>query len=280
MIDLGKTQTLTVVSIKPHGAYLGESADADAEARILLPAKEVPEGTDRGSKLTVFVYRDSSDRMIATTGRPMLEAGHIAVLHVSAVTKIGAFLEWGLPKELLLPFAEQTVKVSIGEDVLAALYVDRSGRLAATMKVYPYLRTDSPYLPGETVTGRIYQITGGHGAYVAVEDLYSGMIPEREMPPHVKVGDVLKLRVTQVKEDGKLDLSLREKAYLQMDEDAEAVFERIREDFGGELPFDDHADPEKIREVFGLSKAAFKRAVGRLYKERRVELSGGRIRLL
>ena len=280
MIDLGKTQELTVVSIKSHGAYLGESVDAGADARILLPAKEVPEGTAQGDQVEVFVYRDSSDRLIATTARPLAEVGQAAVMRVGAVTKIGAFLKWGLPKELLLPFAEQTAKVREGEDVLAALYVDRSGRLAATMKVYPYLRTDSPYIPGATVSGRIYQITSGHGAYAAVDDLYSGMIPERELPPDVKVGDVCRLRVTQVKEDGKLDLALREKAYLQMEEDAELIFARMEEDYSGVLPFDDHADPEKIREVFGLSKAAFKRAVGRLYKEHRVELCDGQIRIL
>ncbi len=280
MIALGKTQTLLVVNRKSHGVYLGETPDADADSRVLLPAAEVPEGTEVGSGLDVFIYRDSSDRLIATSARPLAEVGETHVFTVSDVTKIGAFLNWGLPKDLLLPFHEQTAKVKAGDEVLAAVYVDRSGRLAATMKVYPYLRTDSPYIPGAAVSGRIYQITEGHGAYAAVDDCFSGMIPEREMPPSVRVGDVLTLRVTSVKEDGKLDLSVREKAYLQMGEDAEHIYKRIAEDFAGELPYDDHADPERIRSDFGLSKAAFKRAVGRLYKERRIALEGGRIIVL
>lgn len=269
---------MIVVNRKNHGIYLGESMDAGAADRVLLPRKEVPEGTVEGNEMEVFIYRDSADRMIATTARPYVELGEIALLAVSQVTKIGAFLNWGLPKDLLLPFHEQTAKVRAGEQVLAALYVDRSGRLAATMKIYPYLRTDSPYIPGASVSGRVYQITGGHGAYVAVDDRYSGMIPERELPGSVRVGDVLTVRVTAVKEDGKLDLAVREKAYLQMEDDAEAVFAVIAEDYAGELPYDDHADPERIRADFGLSKAAFKRAVGRLYKERRIILSDGRIR--
>ena len=260
MIELGKSQELIVVSRKPHGVYLAETPDAGADERILLPAKEVPEGTVQGGSIQVFIYRDSDDRLIATMKQPLIRLGETAVLRVRDVTKIGAFLDWGLQKDLLLPFHEQTARVSKGEEVLCALYTDRSGRLAATMKVYPYLRTDSPYIP------------------VAVDDLYSGMIPERELSRAAKVGDVLSLRVTAVKEDGKLDLSARDKAYLQMDEDAEAVMKLIVDAYGGKLPFDDKADPERIREVTGLSKAAFKRAVGKLYREHRVLIEDGCIR--
>ncbi|MDO5701750.1 MAG: S1-like domain-containing RNA-binding protein [Lachnospiraceae bacterium] len=278
MIDLGRMQVLTVVSRKPHGVYLAETMDAGQDARILLPAAEVPEGAGVGDSLEAFVYRDSADRLIATLKKPKVVLGGIAVLSVSDVTRIGAFLDWGLPKELLLPFHEQTAQVKRGGEVLAALYVDRSGRLAATMKVYPYLSTDSPYKEGDSVTARIYQVTPGHGAYAAVDDRYSGMIPEREMTAGIAVGDVLTLRVTAVKEDGKLDLAARERAYLQMEEDAEAVYLRILEMPGEELPYDDKADPDRIREDFGISKAAFKRAVGKLYKERRIVIEDGRIR--
>ena len=279
MIKPGTRQNLIIVNRKPHGVYLGESPDADAVSRVLLPARQVPEGAALGDRIEVFIYRDSDDRLIATTDEPLIALEGTAVLRVSAVTKIGAFLDWGLPKELLLPFQEQTAKVRAGEDVLVAFYIDRSDRCAATMKVYPYLSTDAPYIPGQTVTGRVYQMDGIHGAYVAVDDRYSGRIPARELTKDLHVGDVLSLHVTAVKEDGKLDLSVRDKAYLMMDEDAEAILQVIRDDFGGELPFDDKADPEKIREVFGLSKASFKRAVGRLYKERRIELAGGKITL-
>ncbi len=280
MIAPGQIGKLFIVNQKPQGVYLGETMEAGPKERVLLPAREVPEGASPGDCVEVFLYRDSDDRLIATTSRPLLLTGETALLKVKDVTKIGAFLDWGLPKDLLLPFREQTAKVMPGEEVLAALYVDKSGRLAATMKVYPFLRTDSPYIPNESVTGRVYQITPGHGAYVAVDDRYSGMIPERELPSACRVGEVLSLRVTAVKEDGKLDLSAREKAYLQMDADAETVVRLISDRYSGELPFDDKADPEMLREVFGMSKAAFKRAVGRLYKEHRVALENGHIRVL
>ena len=278
MIELGKLQKLTIVKIEHHGAYLGETHDAGPEDRILLPAKQVPEGSGIGDEIRVFIYRDSKDRLIATTAQPKVLLHGVAALKVSQVTKIGAFLDWGLEKDLLLPFHEQTKKVKEGEDVLVALYVDKSGRLAATMKLYPYLRQDPPYKIGDTVKGTVYQLAPNFGVFIAVDNMYSGMIPKREAMSGVYPGDVLDLRVTNVKEDGKLDLSAHKKAYQQMDEDAEAVLGLIHDEYGGELPFDDKADPEKIREVFGLSKAAFKRAVGKLYKERKITLENGRIR--
>lgn len=277
MIDLGKMQKLFLIKEESFGAYVGETMDAGYDERVLLPKKQVPEGAKPGDEIMVFIYRDSQDRMIATTTKPKILLHGVAKLDVKQVNRIGAFLDWGLEKDLLLPYREQTRKVAAGESVLAALYVDKSGRLAATMKLYPYLRQDPPYVVGDTVSGTVYQIAHNFGVFVAVDDMYSGMIPKREAQAKYASGDVLELRVTNVKEDGKLDLSAHKKAYQQMDTDSEAVFDVIREDFGGELPFDDKADPEKIREVFGLSKAAFKRAVGRLYKERKVQLQGGKI---
>ena len=278
MIELGKIQKLKIVKMEHHGAYLGETVDAKPEERILLPAKQIPEGSGIGDEVRAFVYRDSQDRLIATTVQPKVLLHGVALLRVSQVTKIGAFLDWGLEKDLLLPFHEQTKKVKEGEDVLVALYVDKSSRLAATMKLYPYLRQDPPYRIGDSVKGTVYQYAPNFGLFIAVDNMYSGMIPKREAPSGVYPGDVLELRVTNVKEDGKLDLSAHKKAYQQMDEDAEAVLSLIHDEYGGELPFDDKADPEKIREVFGLSKAAFKRAVGKLYKERKITLENGGIR--
>lgn len=276
MIELGKSQVLTVVNQKEQGVYLGESRAAGPEERILLPSKQVPEGTKAGDEIEVFVYRDSMDRMIATTVKPVLEVGEAGFLKVRQVTKIGAFLDWGLEKDLLLPFHEQLRKVSEGEEILAAVYVDKSGRLAATMNVYPYLKLDSPYKKGDHVKGYVYQIARNFGTFVAVDGKYSGMIPKRE-PNHFRIGETVELRVAGVKEDGKLDLSARDVSYVQMNTDAETVFQKIRQDFGGTLPFDDKADPERIRDVFGMSKNAFKRAVGHLYKQHRVILEYGMI---
>ncbi|MEY8521557.1 S1 RNA-binding domain-containing protein [bacterium 1XD8-76] len=268
MIELGKRQKLAIVKEVDFGVYLG-----DEKEKVLLPGKQVPEGAKKGDELEVFIYRDSSDRLIATTNMPKLRLGEVALLKVSDVTKIGAFLDWGLEKELLLPFREQTYRVKPGEDCLAALYIDKSGRLCATMKLYHYLKSDSPYHREDTVTGRIYEISGNFGTFVAVDDRYSALIPKKQMygEKEFQVGEVITARVTEVKEDGKLDLSVRKKAYLQIDEDAEKLM-KIIERSDGVLPFSDKADPEVIRRETGMSKNEFKRAAGRLYKEHRIEI--------
>ncbi len=273
MLRLGEKQELAIVKKVAFGVYL---SDEEGSERVLLPGKEVPEGAGSGDLLKVFLYRDSSDRMIATMRTPYVTLGKTAVLKVRENSKIGAFLDWGLEKDLLLPFHEQTRRVREGEECLAALYIDKSGRLCATMKVYPYLHMNSPYQIGDQVRGRIYEISDNFGVFVAVDDCYSALIPRKDAAGSFFVGDVIEARVTQVKEDGKLDLSVREKAYLQMDKDADLVVQVIRE-FDGVLPFSDKASPEVIRREFGLSKAAFKRAVGRLLKEGKIRLTENRI---
>ena len=272
MIELGKKQKLLVVKTVDFGIYLGEDRNAPQNERVLLPSKQVPEGTKAGDEIEVFIYKDSQDRLIATTREPMLQVGQTAVLKVKQVTRIGAFLDWGLEKDLLLPFKEQTAKVKKGDEVLVALYVDKSGRLCATMKVYEKLRTDSPYKKDDHVEGIIYETSDNFGVFVAVDNCYSALIPKREAFGRLKVGDRVSARVLKVREDGKLDLSVREKAFLQMDEDAALIMKRM-EEYGGKLPFNDKADPELIKQEFGLSKNAFKRAVGRLLKEGRIKIS-------
>ena len=279
MIELGKKQKLTVVKSVDFGVYLGEDMHADAKNRVLLPSKQVPEGTKEGDSMEVFIYKDSQDRLIATTKEPKLQVGQTAVLKVSQVTRIGAFLDWGLEKDLLLPYHEQTLKVREGEDVLVALYIDKSSRLCATMKVYPYLSKETPYKEGDQVKGRVYQISENFGVFVAVDNKYSALIPAREAKGKYRPGTVLDLRVTRVKEDGKMDVSDRQEAYLQINEDAENVLEII-EEFAGVLPFDDKASPEVIRREFGLSKNAFKRAVGHLLKEGKIQIKDRRIYLV
>ena len=277
MLVVGEKQKLVIVKEVHFGVYLAEKAGE--QDKVLLPKKEVEPGMKCGDELEVFLYRDSSDRLIATRREPMLTIGKTALLKVKEVTKIGAFLDWGLEKDLLLPFHEQTGKVYPGDECIAALYCDKSGRLCATMKIYPYLRKNSPYQVNDQVHGRVYEISNNFGAFVAVDDQYSGLIPKREGLAGLQVGNKVNARVTGVKEDGKLDLSIREKAYLQMDEDAEYVMDVI-EEYDGVLPFDDKVSPEIIQREFGLSKSAFKRAVGRLMKQGRVEISGGHIRKL
>lgn len=276
MIELGKKQTLTVMKTVEFGIYLAENKEADAKNRVLLPAKQVPQGTKEGDRLEVFIYKDSQDRLISTTREPVITVGQTALLKVRQVTKIGAFLDWGLEKDLLLPYHEQTVRVREGQECLVALYVDKSSRLCATMKVYPYLLKKSPYQVGDQVRGRVYQISDNFGVFVAVDDKFSALIPAREAAGKYRPGTVLDLRVSEVKEDGKLNVSDRQKAYIQINEDAKNVLQII-EEFAGVLPFDDKASPEVIKREFGLSKNAFKRAVGHLLKEGKIEIKDKRI---
>ena len=277
-MELGKIQTLTVVKQVDFGVYLAEAGRE--EERVLLPKKQVPEGVQTGDEVEVFLYKDSQDRLIATTMEPKLVlGGGAAWLTVKEVTKIGAFLDWGLEKDLFLPFRQQTKKVQAGEACLAALYIDKSGRLCATMNVYDYLRKDSPYAKDDRVKGTIYQISGNFGAFVAVDDCYSGLIPGREFFGQVSVGDKVEARVTAVKPDGKLDLSIREKGYLQMETDAQTIM-KVLEEYDGVLPLTDKASPEVIKREMSMSKNAFKRAAGHLLKEGCIEITEKSIRKL
>ncbi|HJA11970.1 MAG TPA: S1 RNA-binding domain-containing protein [Candidatus Mediterraneibacter merdipullorum] len=271
---LGEKQILTVVKTVDFGVYLGSD-----EERVLLPKKQVPVGIEPGDPVEVFLYKDSSDRLIATTQEPKITLGELAVLEVVDVGRIGAFLDWGLEKDLLLPFKEQTVKVEKGDRCLVSLYVDKSGRLCATMKVYPLLRTDSPYQKDDTVRGTVYEVNRDIGVFVAVDDRYSALIPKREVYGKLYPGQQIEARVAAVKADGKLDLSVRSRIPEQMDADAEKIMERL-EGNGGVLPFTDKADPERIRDEFGMSKASFKRAVGRLLKEGKIKIDHGQGNIL
>ena len=273
MMKLGEKQLLTVVKQVEFGVYLGSD-----EIRVLLPKKQVPAGIEVGDPVEVFLYKDSSDRLIATTNEPKITLGKLAVLEVVDTGKMGAFLDWGLEKDLFLPFKQQTVKVQKGDQCLVSLYIDKSERLCATMKVYPLLRTDSPYKIDVKVSGIIYDTSSEFGVFVAVDNQFSARIPKKDVFGRLKVGDTIEARVTHVKEDGKLDLSVREKIPEQMEQDAEKIL-RIIKGYDGELPFTDKAEPEQIKAEFGMSKAAFKRAVGRLLKQDKIVISEQSIRL-
>lgn len=277
MFRLGERQTLEIVKEVEFGVYLATETNAPSEERVLLPAKQVPEGAKQGDLLEVFVYKDSKDRFIATRNEPKLYLGETAVLKVVQINKVGAFLDWGLEKDLFLPFKEQTKLLNTGDECVVALYIDKSGRLCATMKVYPYLRKDSPYHKDDKVSGMIYEISQNFGAFVAVDNCFSALIPKKEMPKDLKVGDYVSARVSARKEDGKLDLSLREKAYIQMSIDAEKVMKKLQEN-KGVLPFTDKASPELIREKMDMSKNEFKRAVGNLLKAGKLEITHKDIR--
>lgn len=267
VIRLGERQTLKCVKKTDFGIYLG----AGGEDKVLLPKKQVPEGMGIGDELDVFIYRDSSDRLIATVKQPYINLGNLAVLTVREVGKIGAFLDWGLEKDLLLPYKEQTEHVKPGNSYLVALYTDKSNRLAATMKVHKYIRNADKYEKDDVVHGIVYEINDEIGVFVAVDNEFYGLIPAKEVHENLYVGQNIEARVSDVREDGKLNLSVKKKAYMQMDEDA-AMILRIIGEYDGILPYNDKASPTIIEKDFGISKAAFKRAVGRLYKEGKIDI--------
>lgn len=273
---LGTTARLYIKRTSKFGVYLG--AEDYPEFEVLLPGGQVPPDARRGDYMEVFLYKDSEDRLIATTASPRIQLGQVAPLTVTDVTGIGAFLDWGLAKDLFLPFKEQTTKVHVGDTVLAALYVDKSARLCATMHIYDYLRCDSSYRKGDRVQGRIYEILDSFGAFVAVRDTYSALIPHNEMTRELKVGEEISARIKEITPEGKLTLSLQEKVKTQMGIDAERIFKRL-EEAGGELPFHDKTSPEIIKREFCISKAAFKRALGRLLKAGKIEITEAGIRL-
>lgn len=277
MIRLGEKQKLFIVKKVDFGVYLAPSREQQ-EDKILLPIKQVPESVGLGDSLEVFVYRDSQDRLIATTKEPLLTMGEVAELEVAQVGKFGAFLNWGLEKDLLLPFKQQSKRVKQGEKVLVSLYIDKSKRLCATMNVYENLRTDSPYKKDDKVTGKVYEISDNFGAFVAVDNTYSALIPKKELYGKVEAGEEITARVVQVLEDGKLTLSVREKAYLQIEKDAQSIL-KLLDSYEGSLPFNDKAAPEVIKYETGMSKNEFKRAVGSLLKAGKIEITEKSIRL-
>lgn len=272
MIKLGEKQILKVVRMKDFGMYVGDETEA-----ILLPRKYVPAGTKVGDSVEVFVYRDSSDRLIATTEEPALTLGQVASLKVKETGKIGAFLDWGLEKDLLLPFKEQSVQVRPGKSYPVALYIDKSKRLCATMKIYEYLSSESPYEKDAVVQGIVYQVNPNIGVFVAVDGKYHGMIPKKNAHGNFKVGDPVQARIVAVREDGKLELSVRERVEFQISKDAEALMEVI-ESYDGVLPFTEKASPAVIERELNMSKAAFKRAVGHLLKAKKITIDQGKIR--
>ena len=270
-MQLGKKEQLYLLRKTDFGVYLGKNMEAPKEETVLLPKKQVPSDLEEGDKIEVFLYKDSSDRMIATTNEPAITLGEVGVLKVKEVTKIGAFLDWNLEKDLLLPFKEQIREVKDGDEVLVRLYVDKSERLCASMKIYDYLEVFGPYVKGDHVKGIVYDITE-LGAMVAVEKRYHGLIPKRELKKKLKFGEWITTRVVRVREDGKLDLSLSEEKQIQMDIDSAMIMEKLN-DYGGVLPFNDKAEPKVIEKEFSISKNAFKRAVGRLLKAGKIKIT-------
>ena len=289
-MKLGKWNILRIDRIKDVGAYLTDGVGLeDGTMDVLLPTSQIPEDVEMGDNVRVFLYRDSEDRPIATTKEVKIELGEMKRLKVKSVTNIGAFLDWGLSRDLFLPFKEQTVKVEQEKSYLVRLYIDRSGRLAASMKLDKELGENVHFKKGDHVRGTVYNVKKDFGAFVAIENPVeegaeptygcSGLIHASELFENIHVGDRVDCRVVKVRDDGKLDLAMREEIPVQMERDAEMVLDVIKS-YGGRLPFNDKADAAVIKKEFGLSKNAFKRAVGRLFKQRKIEIGEDYIKIL
>jgi len=278
MIHLGKIQKLEIDRLTPNGAYLKPVGSDDGSKAVLLPKKECHRMEVVGSIVEVFIYKDSEDRPIATKKKPKITLGEIAVLRVVEMTKIGAFLDWGLEKDLFLPFSEQAGKVHKGKKYPVYLYLDKSDRLCATMKLYEHLMSQSPYKVGDKVEGVVYQVNKNIGTFIAVDQRYHGLILKQD-DAHAQIGETIQAEVSQVRHDGKLTLSYNRQAYKQINPDAKKVYELLI-DKGGFLPYGDQSHPQDIKTVFNLSKSAFKRAIGRLYRDHKIEITSEGIRLL
>jgi predicted RNA-binding protein (virulence factor B family) len=268
---LGRLVTLPVLRFGPPGAFLAleSKAGTPGGATLLLPGAEVPEGLAIGNQLEVFVYLDSSDRPIATTRKPKLMLGEVAFLEVTDLPSFGAFVDWGLPKELLVPHAEQTRELGIGQRHPIGLFIDDSGRLAGTMKVGEMLRETRKFALDEWVEGEAWRSESAIGLFVIVERRFVGLVPATE-PHGLSRGESARFRVSSVLVDGKIELSLRGQAHEELETDAQKILAVLQQP--GAPKVGDRSSPEAIRALFGLSKKAFKRASGRLLKQRRVTI--------
>ena len=331
-MEIGKKQCLYMQRRAEQGVYLGSK---DGQESVLLPKAQVPAALKEGDPIEVFVYRDSEDRPIATTARPAAEVGQFAYLPVKSIARIGAFLDWGLEKDLFLPFAEQERVLKAGEKVLVYVQLDKSGRIAASMKVYDKLSSETygKFGKDDPFTGYVYRVNPEVGAFVAVREnntvsqiakgskdsiasnaqgmgkaaagskaaaenevaaaskaqaadkptgtlnaLYYGLIPASQLFQKLKAGDEVSGRILRVRKDGKLDLEIRQRAYREIEGDSEKILKKIKE-YDGVLPFSENAAPETIRRELEMSKAAFKRALGHLLKEGKIEIGEQEIRL-
>lgn len=274
-IKLGKYNQLEVVKEVDFGVYL----NGDEDGEILLPKRYVPEGTKPGDILNVFIYLDMEERLVATTLQPYVQVGEFACLEVAWVNQFGAFLNWGLMKDLFVPFREQKMKMQKGKRYVVYVHLDEeSYRIVASAKVEHFLSTEKPdYQPGQEVEVLVWQRTD-LGYKVIVENKFSGMLYHNEIFQPLEVGMRLTAFVKQVRPDGKIDLVLQQAGARKVDDFSEVLWQYIK-DNDGFTPLNDKTDAEVIYHTFGVSKKTFKKAVGELYKKRRIVLKEDGIHL-
>lgn len=274
MAEIGKRSTLTVVRASTPGLYL----DGGEMGEILLPGKYIPKDIATLTEVDVFVYRDSEDRLVATTETPLAMVGDFACLEVIGVNRhVGAFLNWGLSKDLLLPFREQIYPVNTGDKVVVHVYLDeKSERIVATTRLNRHLNHTAPnYKEGQEVDLLIIN-KSPFGYNAIVENAHRGLLYDSNLSAPLEIGQQLKGYVRKLRPDGKIDLSLDAAGYQRVAPLREQILKAL-ETQGGHLNFDDNSSPQAIREVFGVSKKAFKQALGALYKARKITFANGGI---
>jgi len=271
---IGKTYTLKINRFVDFGAYL----DALNLGEILIPARYIPEGKKEEDEIEVFVYKDSEDRLIATTEKPLTQVGQFAALEVKAVTNVGAFLEWGLTKDLLVPFIEQQNKMEVGKTYVVFTYVDaETERIAASSKLDQFLSDEGSYHEGQEVDIIITDKTD-LGYKAIINKAHWGLIYENQVFEKVNIGDQRKAYITKLRDDDKIDLSLTKVGGAYIDEVAIKIYKKLQEEKF--LPYHDKSDAEEIKKALGISKKAFKKALGTLYKRRMISLVEGGIRIV
>lgn len=276
MIKIGETQELEVKKKSELGSYLG--VEGEEGQVVFFPKSQEDKKVKVGDKVKVFIYKESDGRMTATTKKPLLEVGQVGMLNVVSVTKIGAFLDWGLDKDILLPFREQLGTVEEGDSIMVSPYVDKTERMAVTMKIYNLLSSENPYKENEKVEGVVYDIKKGLGVMVAVDGKYHGLIHSEDVTHDFEIGQKVTARVLRKRKDGKLDLSIGGKAYQAMDKDGKKIYEKLLKN-DGKLNLHDKSSPEDIKSALNMSKNAFKRAVGRMYKNGDIVIADDHIRI-
>lgn len=276
MIQPGRYNTLKVVKFVDFGVYL----DGEEMGEILLPARYVPEACEIGQDIEVFIYLDSEDRIIATTEKPYAQVGEFAMLRAKAINMVGAFLDWGLMKDLLVPYREQKLNMVMGRSYLVYVYLDPdSKRIVASAKLEKFLDNVIPdYQTGEEVRV-IIESDSDLGYNAIINHLHRGILYHDELPAPLHIGQQMKVYIKKMREDHKIDLSLYRPGYEQVDGVSQHILDKLNE-AGGFLPFTDKSDAALIYDQFGISKKVYKKAVGTLYRQKRIMLEEKGIRLL
>lgn len=275
MLQVGNTNKLKILKQSEYGLFL----DGENEGEILLPRRYVPENFNIGDELEVFVYIDSEDRLVATTETPLAKVGEFANLKVVSLSEVGAFLDWGLPKDLFMPFSERTHALRVGQLCLVYIYLDKSGRISASMRLNRYVDKE----PGEYEEGQSVDLiianTTSLGVNAIINGRHWGVLYANEVFQPLKPGQRIEGFIKKIRPDGKIDLSLQQTGYAGTSELGEKIMARLKEE-GGYLEINDKTSAELIHQYFGVSKKKYKMALGGLYKKRLITVNDDGIRLV